>query len=80
MILHVHTDGSHLVSRQHSTSGAVGGYHHFLGNNKEDDDLLGINGAALLHARNHCQGIPVVTASAAETELAAAFINARQAT
>jgi hypothetical protein len=65
MILHIHSDGSHL-SRPNSTS--VAGGLHFLGNK---NDPLGINGA--IHPLS--QHIPCVTASAAETEYASLFMN-----
>jgi hypothetical protein len=69
MILHTHSDGSHL-SRLHSTS--VSGGLHFLGNR---DDPMAINGAIHVDSVQ----IPVVTASAAETEYASLFMNGQQA-
>jgi hypothetical protein len=64
MILHIHTDGSHL-SRTNATS-VVGG-HHFLG---KRDQPFDVNGA--IHPA--CTQLPFVTSSAAETEYAGEFV------
>ena len=69
MILHTHSDGSYL-SRPNGTS--VAGGLHFLGIR---DDPMAINGA--IHADS--MQIPVVTASAAETEYASLFMNGQHA-
>jgi hypothetical protein len=69
MVLHTHSDGSYL-SRPNGTS--VAGGLHFLGNH---DDPMAINGP--IHADS--MQIPIVTASAAETEYAALFMNGQHA-
>jgi hypothetical protein len=69
MILHFQSDGSYL-SRRNSLSGAGGIF--YLGCTDKPDD---INGAVHIN----CKTIPVVTASAGETELAAVFMNCQSA-
>ena len=68
MVLKVQSDGSHLsISNARSRAGGL----HYLGNH-DDGGATVVNGSI----NNVCQIIPVVTASAGETEYAALFINA----
>ena len=72
MILHVHSDGSYLsVARGRSRAG---GY-FFLSNNEPDPAKAKINGA--VHVL--CVILKNVMGSAAETEIAATFDNAKEA-
>jgi hypothetical protein len=75
MLLHMHSDGSHLSeSKSRSTAGGF-----FWLNGKDDPDpeapLPELNGAVHVVA----QLLKMVTASAAETETGACFVNAQEA-
>eukprot|EP00956_Cyclotella_meneghiniana_P044768 scaffold335145_cov142-Cyclotella_meneghiniana.AAC.1 len=72
MILNVHSDASYLTARN-ARSRACGWY--FLGSVPKDGKPIALNGAI----DQLCTVIKLVAASAAEAELAALFLNAKNA-
>ncbi len=65
---------THCTSLHQKARSCAGG-HFFLGSIPHDGDLIKLNGAILIT----CTILKLVTASAAEVELGALFLNAQEA-